>query len=82
MTRDNEPPATQLVRIAAPIGLSKLATSQYLVRWICENGSKAVFAGDWHEVLTAALLFMTLGATKIEIEVVREMIDTKQTPSP
>ena len=56
---------------AAPAGSA--ASSQYLARWMPEDGGKAVIIGDWHEVLTAATLFMEMGANKIEIETVREM---------
>ena len=57
--------------IAAPAGSA--ASSQYLARWLPEDGGKAVIIGDWHEVLTAATLFMEMGANKIEIETVRAM---------
>lgn len=60
------------------------ASSQYLARWLPEDGGKAVIVGDWHEVLTAATLFMEMGANKIEIETVRTMPpnDTAERPGP
>ena len=56
---------------AAPSGPA--ASSQYLARWMPEDGGKAVIVGDWYEVLTAATLFLEMGANKIQIEIVREM---------
>ena len=49
------------------------ASDQYLARWMPEDGGKAVIVANWNEVLTAATLFMKMGANKIEIETVREM---------
>ena len=65
-------------REAASSFAAPAASSQYLARWLPEDGGKAVIVGDWHEVLTAATLFMEMGANKIEIETVREMQSNDQ----
>lgn len=65
---------------APPAGSA--ASSQYLARWMPEDGGKAVVIGDWYEVLTAATLFMEMGANKIEIETVRAMPPNDQAQRP
>lgn len=55
----------------APHG--KYSTFQYAARWIPKDGGKAVIVGDRCEILAATALFMEMGATKIEIEVVQQV---------
>ena len=48
--------------------------SKYLVRYVSPKLGKAVVCGDWEKVLEAAHQFLDMGADKVEIETVKNMV--------